>query len=119
MSESLNEEAFASFFEEKIMENIELFANQREYRIVNHSGSMLSYGANFEIERKVEGEWRSILPENRPCILILYHLAPNSSESYQHHIHLEKGEYRLSKRVSKLDSDESIILTCEFEVNDN
>lgn len=95
---------------------IELKANQEEYSITNHSDSTISYGANFELERKEGEEWINVLEPNRPCILILYHLGIHNSESYSWGMTLQSGVYRIKKNVYMIEKEQDVLLECEFEV---
>lgn len=86
------------------------------YCIINETNEVVSYGAEYTLEKLVNGEWVSVLDENQPCVLIMNHLEAHSSESYSFGFELESGYYRLSKNIGFSTDDNVVCIECEIYV---
>lgn len=87
-----------------------IFENTNKYRIINESDDVISFGANYTLEKFENDEWVNVLGEDHPCILILYHLEPHSSEVYPIDMELESGLYRLGKYIEVPEKGETIFI---------
>lgn len=86
------------------------------YRIINETDDVISFGAEYSLEKYIDGEWVSVLDENQPCVLILYHLEAYSSEVYPLGVDLECGMYRLGKNIGFPNKSEALFLKCDIFV---
>ena len=87
-----------------------------QYRVINQTDDVISFGADYTLEKLVDSEWISVLDENQPCILVLYHLEAHSSEVYSLGLELENGMYRLGKNIGIPEKDELMSISCEIYV---
>jgi len=80
--------------------------------IQNLSGKKFEYGAPYEIEKQIDGEWYSYPPEEDiGFIMILYMLEPNATVEetiilYSFYGSLKPGIYRVVKSFSAEDGTE-------------
>ena len=71
-------------------------------RLSNRSRSVIGYGAcSLELERFIGGSWALVNPGPRPCIHILYTLAPGGALPLRVGLpsSLEPGTYRLRQEI--------------------
>ena len=93
-----------------------VFEGLDSYRIINETDSVISFGANYTLERFENETWKDVLGENQSCIFIMYHLGPNSSEVYPLGVKLGEGVYRLGKYIALSDSKETKYIKCDIFV---
>lgn len=77
--------------------------------ITNHSDSTLHFGADYGMERLVEGEWMKHDLGNFAVILIMYNLPSGKSGEYKINLFTDRveypeGEYRVVKTISSGDN---------------
>lgn len=80
--------------------------------ITNNSVKVIQFGANYSIERLVDGKWQVHDIGNFPVIMIMYSLAPKESATYDINLFPEKakyieGDYRVVKQIGDENGNKS------------
>ena len=86
------------------------------YCIINETNEVVSYGAEYSLEKLINGEWANVLDETQPCVLIMNHLEPHLSKTYSFGFELKNGQYRLSKNIGFPTNDKVVCVNCELYV---
>ena len=76
-----------------------------ELTVKNNTGQLVRFGANYSIERLVDGEWVNHELGNFAVIAIMYALQPGDSGKYtislfSDRVAYPEGDYRVVKRIN-------------------